>query len=79
MTGEYAIINTLVEYYQMEPRWPIRQLLLQTLGILCSLDKVIVNIMLLSILPVELARYIYSCINITRGLINISVINISLC
>ncbi|XP_025837344.1 NCK-interacting protein with SH3 domain [Agrilus planipennis] len=40
----------------MEVRWSIRQLLLQAFGVLCSLDKTIINIMLNSILPGELAR-----------------------
>ncbi|XP_074031467.1 NCK-interacting protein with SH3 domain isoform X2 [Leptinotarsa decemlineata] len=53
---QYHVINTLIQYYQMEVRWSIRQLLLQALGVLCSLDKTVINIMLNSVLPGELAR-----------------------
>lgn len=50
------MISTLIQYYQMEIRWSIRQLLLQAFGVLCSLDKTVINIMLNSVLPSELAR-----------------------
>ncbi|KAH0552355.1 NCK-interacting protein with SH3 domain [Cotesia glomerata] len=53
---QYNGIMTLIEYYQMEARWTIRQLLLQSFGVMCSLDPVVVGIMLNSILPMELAR-----------------------
>ncbi|XP_044262296.1 NCK-interacting protein with SH3 domain [Tribolium madens] len=53
---QYHCIVTLIQFYQMEIRWSIRQLLLQTFGVLCSLDKTVVSIMLNSILPGELAR-----------------------
>ncbi|CAH0554658.1 unnamed protein product [Brassicogethes aeneus] len=53
---QYHVITTLIQYYQMEFRWSIRQLLLQAFGVLCSLDKTVVSIMLCSILPGELAR-----------------------
>lgn len=53
---QYNGIMTLIEYYQMEARWTIRQLLLQSFGVMCSLDPVVVTIMLNSILPMELAR-----------------------
>ncbi|KAL3267784.1 hypothetical protein HHI36_006913 [Cryptolaemus montrouzieri] len=52
----YHCITTLIQYYQMEIRWTIRQLLLQAFGVLCSLDKTVVDIMLNSVLPGELAR-----------------------
>lgn len=55
---QYHVITTLIQYYQMETRWSIRQLLLQAFGVLCSFDKTIVSIMLNSILPGELARYV---------------------
>lgn len=41
----------------METRWTIRQLLLQSFGVMCSLDPMVLTIMLNSILPMELARY----------------------
>ncbi|XP_011305468.1 NCK-interacting protein with SH3 domain [Fopius arisanus] len=53
---QYNGISTLIQYYQMEARWTIRQLLLQSFGVMCSLDPVVVTIMLNSILPMELAR-----------------------
>ncbi|XP_030759186.1 NCK-interacting protein with SH3 domain [Sitophilus oryzae] len=55
-SNQYHVIITLIQYYQMEVRWSIRQLLLQAFGVLCSLDKTVINIMLNSILPGELAR-----------------------
>ncbi|XP_068965785.1 NCK-interacting protein with SH3 domain [Bombus flavifrons] len=54
--NQYNGVNILIQYYQMEPRWTIRQLLLQSFGVMCSLDSVILTIMLNSILPMELAR-----------------------
>ncbi|XP_058802067.1 NCK-interacting protein with SH3 domain isoform X2 [Phymastichus coffea] len=53
---QYQGVSTLIEYYQMETRWTIRQLLLQSFGVMCSLDAVVVTVMLESILPMELAR-----------------------
>ncbi|KAK2587861.1 hypothetical protein KPH14_003958 [Odynerus spinipes] len=53
---QYEGVNVLIEYYQMEPRWTIRQLLLQSFGVMCSLDPIILTIMLNSVLPMELAR-----------------------
>ncbi|KAK9889682.1 hypothetical protein WA026_007061 [Henosepilachna vigintioctopunctata] len=52
----YHCVSTLIQYYQMEIRWTIRQLLLQAFGVLCSLDKTVIDIMLNSVLPGELAR-----------------------
>ncbi|XP_069703859.1 NCK-interacting protein with SH3 domain isoform X2 [Periplaneta americana] len=57
MAGDkYNGVCTLVQYYQMEIRWSIRQLLLQAFGVMCSLDASVVTLMLNSILPMELAR-----------------------
>ncbi|KDR09746.1 NCK-interacting protein with SH3 domain [Zootermopsis nevadensis] len=53
---KYQGVTTLLQYYQMEIRWSIRQLLLQAFGIMCSLDTTVVTIMLNSVLPMELAR-----------------------
>ncbi|KAL6254250.1 hypothetical protein P5V15_014868 [Pogonomyrmex californicus] len=52
----YNGATILIQYYQMETRWTIRQLLLQSFGVMCSLDPVVLTIMLNSILPMELAR-----------------------
>ncbi|KAF6206927.1 hypothetical protein GE061_018163 [Apolygus lucorum] len=54
--GNYDDITMLVDYYQMEERFCIRQLLIQTFAILCSLDKLILSLLLNSVLPMELAR-----------------------
>ncbi|CAG9815594.1 unnamed protein product [Phaedon cochleariae] len=59
-SDQYHVITVLIQYYQMEVRWSIRQLLLQAFGVLCSLDKTVINIMLNSVLPGELARDIMS-------------------
>lgn len=53
---QYHVVFTLIQYYQMEARWSIRQLLLQAFGVMCSLDATVVSIMLSSVLPMELAR-----------------------
>ena len=53
---QYSGVLALVQYYQMETRWSIRQPLLQALGVLCSLDRAIISIFLSSVLPMELAR-----------------------
>ncbi|XP_051169754.1 NCK-interacting protein with SH3 domain isoform X1 [Leptopilina boulardi] len=53
---QYNGVTTLIQYYQMEPRWTIRQLLLQSFGVMCSLDPIALTIMLNSILPMEMAR-----------------------
>ncbi|XP_076670690.1 NCK-interacting protein with SH3 domain [Andrena cerasifolii] len=53
---QYNGVTILIQYYQMEPRWTIRQLLLQSFGVMCSLDPVILTIMLNSVLPMELGR-----------------------
>ncbi|XP_046735610.1 NCK-interacting protein with SH3 domain isoform X1 [Diprion similis] len=54
-SDQYNGVTTLIQYYQMEPRWTIRQLLLQSFGVMCSLDAVVLTIMLNSVLPMELA------------------------
>ena len=54
--NQYNGVTILIQYYQMEPRWTIRQLLLQSFGVMCSLDSVILTIMLNSVLPMELGR-----------------------
>lgn len=56
MTANYEDVNMLVAYYQMEERNAIRQLLIQTFAIMCSLDEIIISILLNSVLPMELAR-----------------------
>ncbi|KAJ0180613.1 hypothetical protein K1T71_004017 [Dendrolimus kikuchii] len=52
----YAYVTTLVQYYQMETRWPLRQLLLQAFGVMCGLERMALAILALSALPAEIAR-----------------------
>ncbi|XP_073980111.1 NCK-interacting protein with SH3 domain isoform X2 [Rhodnius prolixus] len=63
MTANYEDVNMLVAYYQMEERNAIRQLLIQTFAIMCSLDEIIISILLNSVLPMELAREMQSNIS----------------
>ena len=53
---KYFYVQNLVEYFQMETRWSIRKLLIETYSIMCSLDKNIRSLMLVSVLPLELAQ-----------------------
>ncbi|KAJ2952666.1 hypothetical protein O0L34_g7004 [Tuta absoluta] len=52
----YAYVSTLVQYYQMETRWPLRQLLLQAFGVMCGLERTALATLALSALPAEIAR-----------------------
>ncbi|XP_041977373.1 NCK-interacting protein with SH3 domain [Aricia agestis] len=52
----YAYVTTLVQFYQMETRWPLRQLLLQAFGVMCGLERTALATLALSSLPPELAR-----------------------
>lgn len=56
----YQSIINLVQYYQMETRWSIRKLLLQSFKAMCHLDNVSVDILLGSVLPAELVQDMYS-------------------
>ncbi|VVC45571.1 Domain of unknown function DUF2013,SH3 domain [Cinara cedri] len=53
---QYSSINSLLEYYQMELRWVIQKRLLEIFSELCKLNFVVVEIIINSILPMELAR-----------------------
>lgn len=52
----YNSINNLVQYYQMETRWNIRKLLLRAFKAMCLLDITCVEILVSSVLPLELAQ-----------------------
>jgi hypothetical protein len=54
---QYTSINNLLGYYQMELRWVIQKRLLEIFSELCKLNFVVVEIIINSILPMELARY----------------------
>jgi len=53
---QYVSINNLLEYYQMELRWVIQKRLLEIFSELCKLNFVVVEVIINSILPMELAR-----------------------
>jgi len=53
---KYSYVQSLVEYYQMETRWSIRKILIETFTLMCSLDKAIISLMLISVLPLEVAQ-----------------------
>ena len=54
---KYFYVQSLVEYFQMETRWSIRKLLIETFTVMCSLDtKNIIPLMLESVLPLELVQ-----------------------
>ncbi|XP_070508314.1 NCK-interacting protein with SH3 domain [Chironomus tepperi] len=52
----YNSVNNLVLYYQMETRWNIRKLLLKTFKAMCLLDVTCVDILIGSVLPLELVQ-----------------------
>jgi len=51
---QYQMFINLVQYYQMETRWSIKRLLLKTFTAACHLDYIIVDILLTSVLPLEI-------------------------
>ncbi|XP_054728053.1 NCK-interacting protein with SH3 domain isoform X2 [Anastrepha obliqua] len=53
---QYQVLINLVQYYQMETRWPIKQLLLKAFTAACHLDHIIVDILLTSVLPLEIVE-----------------------
>lgn len=52
----YNSVNNLVLYYQMENRWNIRKLLLRAFKAMCLLDLTCVDILISSVLPLELVQ-----------------------
>uniref|UniRef100_T1J6B7 SH3 domain-containing protein n=1 Tax=Strigamia maritima TaxID=126957 RepID=T1J6B7_STRMM len=56
MENNYDPVLCLVSYYQMEIRLTIRLLVLKVLGAMCALDAKVISTLLMSILPMELAR-----------------------
>ncbi|XP_032593835.1 NCK-interacting protein with SH3 domain [Drosophila grimshawi] len=53
---QYQMFINLVQYYQMETRWSIKHLLLKTFTAACHLDHIIVDILLTSVLPLEIVE-----------------------
>ncbi|CAH2248120.1 NCK-interacting with SH3 domain isoform X1 [Pelobates cultripes] len=54
--NQFESILSLVAYYQMEHRVPLRLLLLKCFGAMCNLDADIISALVNSVLPMELAR-----------------------
>ncbi|KAL5275941.1 NCKIPSD family protein [Megaselia abdita] len=53
---QYQSLINLVQYYQMETRWNIKKLLLRAFTAACHLDHIIVDILLTSVLPLEIVE-----------------------
>ncbi|KAH8292702.1 hypothetical protein KR018_003227 [Drosophila ironensis] len=53
---QYQMFINLVQYYQMETRWSIKRLLLKTFTAASHLDYIIVDILLTSVLPLEIVE-----------------------
>ncbi|KAM8929939.1 NCK-interacting protein with SH3 domain [Pelodytes ibericus] len=54
--NQFESVVSLVAYYQMEHRVPLRLLLLKCFGAMCNLDASIISTLVNSVLPMELAR-----------------------
>ncbi|XP_028574986.2 NCK-interacting protein with SH3 domain isoform X1 [Podarcis muralis] len=54
--NDFESVMSLVTYYQMEHRVPLRLLLLKCFGAMCNLDAAIISALVNSVLPMELAR-----------------------
>uniref|UniRef100_A0A8C5N025 NCK interacting protein with SH3 domain n=1 Tax=Leptobrachium leishanense TaxID=445787 RepID=A0A8C5N025_9ANUR len=54
--NQFESVLSLVAYYQMEHRVPLRLLLLKCFGAMCNLDAAIISALVNSVLPMELAR-----------------------
>ncbi|CAO1398742.1 unnamed protein product [Diamesa tonsa] len=52
----YDSVSNLVLFYQMETRWPIRKLLLRAFKAMCLLDLTAVDLLVTSVLPLELVQ-----------------------
>uniref|UniRef100_A0AAG5DX08 SH3 domain-containing protein n=1 Tax=Anopheles atroparvus TaxID=41427 RepID=A0AAG5DX08_ANOAO len=77
----YQSIINLVLYYQMETRWSIRKLLLKAFRAMCHLDYTTVDILLGSVLPLELVQDMVSnprCIEKLQELANMLIIIFSI-
>ncbi|XP_057246209.1 NCK-interacting protein with SH3 domain isoform X2 [Malurus melanocephalus] len=54
--NDFESVLSLVAYYQMEHRVPLRLLLLKCFGAMCNLDAAVISTLVNSVLPMELAR-----------------------
>lgn len=53
---QYESLINMVQFYQMETSWPIKKLLLRAFTAACHLDKTIIDILLTSVLPLEIVE-----------------------
>ncbi|KAG8557306.1 hypothetical protein GDO81_018404, partial [Engystomops pustulosus] len=54
--NQFEAVLSLVAYYQMEHRVPLRLQLLKCFGAMCNLDASVISCLVNSVLPMELAR-----------------------
>ncbi|XP_043934460.1 NCK-interacting protein with SH3 domain [Protopterus annectens] len=54
--NNFEPVLSLVTYFQMEHRVPLRLLLLKCFGAMCNLDAAVISVLVNSVLPMELAR-----------------------
>jgi len=54
--NQYSGVVSMGLFYQMELRWDIRSRILDALQAMCVLDPTIVSILVVSVVPMELAR-----------------------
>lgn len=69
----YNSVNNLVLYYQMESRWNIRKLLLKAFKAMCLLDVTCVELLINSVLPLELVQDMLICSDNLEKLSELSV------
>lgn len=60
---KYFYVHNLIEYFQMETRWSLRKLLIENFMLMCSIDPVIISVMLSSVLPLELAQDLFQYVD----------------
>ncbi|XP_039263600.2 NCK-interacting protein with SH3 domain-like [Styela clava] len=52
---QHVALHTLVDYHQMETRVSLRLVVLQIFGVICSLSRNLVSVLLATVLPLEIA------------------------
>ena len=75
---KYFYVTSLIEYFQMEVRWSIRRLLIEAFLLMCYMDANIIEIMLSSVLPLELVQDIYQTSQIKKDHVSINIESFSL-
>jgi len=56
---KYCSVQNLVEYFQMETRWNIRKILIETFSTIATIDNTVISLMLNSVLPLELVQTMF--------------------